>query len=86
MKKTTKTTTVTTTKAPKPAGQPKKGKTPKSKRPGRNAGRGKPKTAEELDAEMTDYFGDGANGASAQPNVNGGDEGMEDGILVRKRL
>ena len=32
---------------------------------GRNAGRPKRKTAEELDAEMVDYFGDGGNGVAA---------------------
>jgi len=39
---------------------------------GRNAGRGKPKTAEELDAEMVDYFDNGANG----PAAAGGDTAM----------
>ncbi len=55
-------------------------------RRGRNAGRPKPKTADELDAEMTDYFdGNAANGTAAttdasatggaaQPAVNGGEE------------
>ncbi len=55
---------------------------------GRNAGRPKAKTADELDAEMTDYFGepviataatDGAaatNGAAA--TTNGGEIGMDD--------
>ncbi|EON61514.1 hypothetical protein W97_00729 [Coniosporium apollinis CBS 100218] len=62
-------------------------------RRGRNAGRAKPKTAEELDAEMQDYFDGGAtgqttdapmetNGGAVQPAVNGGDA-MEDEILVR---
>lgn len=60
-------------------------------RRGRNAGRGKPKTADELDAEMVDYFdatgvngvggADGAattNGAS-QPATNGAqDLGMDE--------
>ncbi|KAL8975827.1 MAG: hypothetical protein Q9205_008050, partial [Flavoplaca limonia] len=58
-------------------------------RRGRNAGRAKPKTADELDAEMTDYFDtnaanavgtDGAatNGA-VQPVANGADDlGMDE--------
>lgn len=60
-------------------------------RRGRNAGRGKPKTAAELDEEMVDYFdatrangvggADGAattNGAT-QPSTNGGqDLGMDE--------
>lgn len=43
-------------------------------RRGRNAGRGKPKTADELDAEMVDYFdANGTNGATADgaANTNG---------------
>lgn len=59
-------------------------------RRGRNAGRGKPKTADELDAEMVDYFdASGANGAggadgattngATQPATNGGqDLGMDE--------
>lgn len=62
-------------------------------RRGRNAGRAKPKTAEELDAEMMDYFdasGAPVNGAattdtaaitngSAQPATNGGEDlGMDE--------
>ena len=57
-------------------------------RRGRNAGRRKPKTADELDAEMTDYFAPGAvatDGAAnangvAQPTTNGGgdDLGMDE--------
>jgi len=56
---------------------------------GRNAGRGKPKTADELDAEMADYFDGGAvgngdamvtNGDAVQAPA-GGDTGMEDEIL-----
>ena len=56
-------------------------------RRGRNAGRAKPKTADELDAEMTDYFDKPAGGAAvadaatngAAPVVNGGDEiGMDE--------
>lgn len=60
---------------------------------GRNTGRGKPKTAQELDAEMTDYFGEGAigTGVNGQENAavnehgNGGDTGMEDEIMVSNR-
>jgi len=60
---------------------------------GRNAGRGKPKTAEELDAEMQDYFDTGAgnagvegdvmvtNGGAVQAVPSGGDTGMEDEIM-----
>ena len=62
-------------------------------RRGRNAGRAKPKTAEELDAEMMDYFDASsapANGATttdaaattngmAQPAANGGEDlGMDE--------
>ena len=57
-------------------------------RRGRNAGRAKPKTADELDAEMTDYFvggtsnGADASGAStngAAPATTGGDDlGMDE--------
>jgi len=55
---------------------------------GRNAGRGKPKTADELDAEMADYFDSSAgngdamvtNGGAVQAPT-GGDTGMEDEIL-----
>lgn len=59
-------------------------------RGGRNAGRPKPKTAEELDAEMQDYFtgpaeGDTAmetNGGAVQPVANGtADAGMDDEIM-----
>jgi len=62
-------------------------------RRGQNAGRGKPKTAEELDAEMVDYFGtDAGNGTAAastdatangaaQPAAANGDTGMDDEIL-----
>ena len=54
-------------------------------RRGRNAGRPKAKTADELDAEMVDYFDvNAANGATAttdagaaQPITNGG-EGMDE--------
>ncbi|KAF2813314.1 RNA-binding domain-containing protein [Mytilinidion resinicola] len=55
---------------------------------GRNAGRGKPKTADELDAEMADYFvGDAPNGDAMVTNGGavqvpaGGDTGMDDDIL-----
>lgn len=60
-------------------------------RRGRNAGRAKPKTADELDAEMTDYFDtNAANGAvqgndgvatngAVQPVANGADDlGMDE--------
>lgn len=65
-------------------------------RGGRN-GRGKPKTADELDAEMMDYFdasatgaagGDSSNAAPAANEsvapaaANGGDTGMDDEIMV----
>ncbi|CAI7574919.1 unnamed protein product [Penicillium bialowiezense] len=51
---------------------------------GRNPGRGKPKTVEELDAEMVDYFGGPSeaapvNGAVPQANANQ-DIGMNDEI------
>ncbi|KXT08735.1 hypothetical protein AC579_7082 [Pseudocercospora musae] len=46
------------------------------------AGRPKPKTTEELDAEMQDYFGSGeaapANGAAQPAATNGGDTGMDE--------
>ena len=65
----------------------------------RIGGRGKPKSAQELDAEMTDYFDDGANGATGgesnqapvmngatQPaTATGGDTAMDDEILVSSR-
>jgi THO complex subunit 4 len=85
---------------PKPATAPKKAtgdrKTGKAQRGrrggGRNEGRGKPKTAEELDAEMNDYWVTGTNGAGGdttmgtnggpvQPAGNG-DAAMEDEIEV----
>ena len=60
---------------------------------GRNAGRPKPKTAAELDAEMTDYFDGNApanNGAGeaaatngAAPTTNGGEDLGMDEISVR---
>ena len=64
---------------------------------GRNTGRGKPKSVEELDAEMQDYYETGANattgegdaametnGGAVQPAAAaaGGDTGMDDEILV----
>ena len=62
-------------------------------RRGRNAGRARPKTAEELDAEMTDYFVGGAPGASAAdgaatngalvPAAGGDDMGVDE-ISVRR--
>ncbi|KAI4272424.1 MAG: hypothetical protein L6R38_006608 [Xanthoria sp. 2 TBL-2021] len=64
-------------------------------RRGRNAGRAKPKTADELDAEMTDYFDtNAANGAvqgndgvatngAVQPVANGADDlGMDEISLL----
>lgn len=54
---------------------------------GRNAGRPKAKTADELDAEMTDYFGEPVNGTAATdgaatngaaPAANSGELGMDD--------
>jgi THO complex subunit 4 len=54
-------------------------------RKGRNPGRGKPKSVEELDAEMVDYFSNEnapaqatapANSAAPQPTNNGEDLGM----------
>ncbi|EME78582.1 uncharacterized protein MYCFIDRAFT_212424 [Pseudocercospora fijiensis CIRAD86] len=46
------------------------------------AGRPKPKTTEELDAEMQDYFGSGeaapANGTAQPAATNGGDTGMDE--------
>ena len=59
---------------------------------GRNAGRPKPKTADELDAEMTDYFvgGTAANGTDAgaaatngAASTAGGDDLGMDEISVR---
>ncbi|KAK4494198.1 hypothetical protein PRZ48_014496 [Zasmidium cellare] len=54
-------------------------KTNKPKKSGR-AGRPKKKTAEELDAEMQDYFGSGEAPAATNgaPAANGGDTGMEE--------
>lgn len=56
-------------------------------RRGRNAGRPKAKTADELDAEMTDYFGEPVNGTAATEGTaatngaattNGEEVGMDD--------
>lgn len=52
------------------------------------SGRGKPKTAEQLDQDMSDYFGDNtantSSGAApaAAATTNGGDVGMDDTVLV----
>ncbi|KAK7536043.1 uncharacterized protein J3D65DRAFT_668490 [Phyllosticta citribraziliensis] len=82
---------------PKPAtAKPAAAKAGKKRR-GRNANRAKPKTAEELDAEMQDYFdgsnpaaadGDTAmatNGGAVQAIANGGDTGMEDEVMLEDR-
>ncbi|KAF2145666.1 uncharacterized protein K452DRAFT_349138 [Aplosporella prunicola CBS 121167] len=83
---------------PKPATATKAaaGKAGKTKRVRGKAagGRPKPKTAEELDAEMADYFDGGANagpadgdtamttnGGAVQQASNGGDTGMEDEVM-----
>ena len=90
----------TATKAqPKPATSTKNGegrtRGRRSAR-GRKTGRGKPKSVEELDAEMQDYYETGANGAigegdavmetnggAVQPAAaTGGDAGMDDEVLV----
>ncbi|USW57252.1 Putative RNA recognition motif domain, nucleotide-binding alpha-beta plait domain superfamily [Septoria linicola] len=69
--------------ATKGAAASEKSKKPKSGR----AGRAKAKTAEELDAEMQDYFGSGdaaatTNGAApAAPATNGADTGMVDEVM-----
>lgn len=86
------------TAAPKPATADKAGKTGR-KRAARGkgragaagAGRPKAKTAEELDAEMADYWTGGAaaggddaamgNGGAVQPAANG-DTGMEDDVVA----
>ncbi|KAI9778227.1 MAG: hypothetical protein M1816_004165 [Peltula sp. TS41687] len=60
---------------------------------GQNAGRAKPKTADELDAEMADYFDAGEANGTANTTTNGGgtqqgvvntDTGMDDDIMERK--
>ena len=80
---------------PKPATAPKAannnargrgGRATRGRR-GRNPGRGKPKTAEELDAEMDDYFNNEnapadtnapVNGSAPQATNGGEDLGMAD--------
>ena len=69
--------------------KPARGETTRGRgdRRGGKAGRGKPKTAQELDAEMTDYF-DAGTGADASatngvaPTTNGGDDLGMDGVSV----
>lgn len=97
-----------TTSDSKPKAQPKSAAVTKTRasettrsergrgRRGRNAGRNKPKTLEELDAEMDDYHDVGpSNGATdngagnvstgqAAPVVNGGDMGIDDEIMVSR--
>jgi THO complex subunit 4 len=51
-------------------GTGKKGAT-KAKKRGKNSNRPKPKTAEELDAEMTDYFAANNNGTTTMTDANG---------------
>ncbi|KAA8896883.1 putative mRNA export protein mlo3 [Sphaerosporella brunnea] len=46
-----------------------------------NASRPKPKTAEQLDQEMADYFGE-SNNNTAAPAANGGDVGMDDDTVL----
>ena len=47
---------------------------------GRNAGRRKPKTADELDAEMVDYFDpSAANGTDGSTTANGGQPAVNGG-------
>lgn len=69
---------------PKPAtAQKTSGRGRAPLRRGRNAGRGKPKSASELDAEMVDYFGNEASGpvnGAVQPVANG-EAAMEDEIM-----
>ncbi|EEQ30122.1 RNA binding domain-containing protein [Microsporum canis CBS 113480] len=80
---------------PKPASAGKAGRKRDTRgraQRGRNAGRPKSKTTEELDAEIEDYFAEApastnaavpaANGAPAQPAANGEDLGMVDEISV----
>lgn len=55
------------------------GKAARPKKSG-SAGRPKRKTAEELDAEMQDYFGGDAAVTNGAPVANGGDTGMEEVI------
>jgi THO complex subunit 4 len=54
-------------------------------RSGNGNARPKPKTAEQLDQEMADYFGDSNNASAASATTaaaNGGDVGMDDTVLV----
>ncbi len=61
-------------------------------RGGSGVARSKPKTAEELDQEMSDYFVGGTTNAAsatapaangnATATANGGDIGMDDNVLV----
>lgn len=82
----------TNSNKPKPATSTKAVRGPKPRRgrggrSGSGSGREKKKTADELDAEMADYF-DGGNtqtGAATTtgaPATNGGDIGMDDDVLV----
>ena len=73
---------------PKPAATVNGDKKGKPKQKSGRAGKAKPKTTEELDAEMQDYFGgdNAANGAAApngaaQPAAATADTGMEDEVL-----
>jgi THO complex subunit 4 len=47
----------------------------KAKKRGKNATRSKPKTAEELDAEMTDYFINNNGGTTTMTDANGATNG-----------
>ena len=76
---------------PKPAkasrGENTRGRGERGGRRGAKASRGKPKTAQQLDAEMTDYFdaGTGADTSamnSAAPATNGGEDLGMDGVSV----
>lgn len=74
--------------AQKKVGKPAAGG--RAQRRGGRTGRGKPKTQQELDAEMVDYFGNEANGnpdanmatngGAVQPVANG-EAAMEDEIM-----
>lgn len=61
-----------------------KGKPARARKPGRTGGP-KKKTAQELDAEMSDYFGTGedvsATGAAQPVAVANGDAGMVDEVM-----
>jgi THO complex subunit 4 len=56
------------------AGKRGRGGRPKSARPTK-------KTADELDAEMADYFDSAKSGGDASAATNGGDAAMEDEVL-----